>query len=1729
MMISNTTPLIITQRPNTPFSKRRVPDRLAIDNSFTARAEPVKRGARTKSGGSIADARRIAQLRLRHRAKSTSAEGNEGHNRMIGLEDELTELTPDQRRLVERWLHEHAASAAHPPDAARIPRRHATDVCPLSFAQQQLWFLHHWETDAAAYNSPIAVRLSGSYDLATLARSLSAIVQRHEALRTTFVAPNGPPQQRIASATPLPLRRVDLDQLPVAVREQLIVLLAQAEVAQPFDLEHGPLLRAHALRLAADEHVLLITLHHIVFDDWSQGVLIRELLALYTAFRAGQPSPLPELPVQYADYAIWQRQQLHGRLLDDQLAFWTEQLRHAPALLDLPTDYPRPTLRSSRGATHVFMIPVSVTERLNQLSRQTGATLFMTLLAAFNVLLYRYSGQTDIVVGTPIAGRTEVELEELIGLFMNMLALRTNLAGNPRFRDLVQQVRTLALAAYAHQDIAFEQVLEALPSTRDLSRHPIFQTMLVLQNAPMPLLKRPGLTVQPLDVPRTTARFDLALFLREGAHELRGRVEYSTELFTPTTIQRMVGHFQLVLAGIVADPEQAIDALPLLTAAQQAQLLVEWNDTVAGVRDQGLGVGSFTADAWCVHELFAAQAVRTPDAIAVVFDGTMDDGRWTMDPISGLGAWWQEGRVPAPDPRPLTPDPCCLTYRELNARANRLACYLRARGVGPEMLVGICMERSLDMLVGILGVLTAGAAYLPLDPSYPQERLAFMLDDARVAVLITATNDERRTTNDERTLIDGLIVQRILSIQNRVPPRGESKIQNPEADNPAYVIYTSGSTGTPKGVQISYGALANLLASMRRRPGLTCDDVLLAVTTLAFDIATLELLLPLLVGARVVLLERTVAADGVGLSAALLRNRATALQATPATMRLLTAVWRGSPGVKLLCGGEALPRDLADQLLGSGAALWNMYGPTETTIWSTTHKLAIGAGPVLIGRPIANTQVYLLDRQMRPVPLGVVGELYIGGAGLARGYLHRPDLTAERFVPNPFAGDKETSRQGDKETEDTIGSSAFILPPSSFRLYKTGDLARYRPDGAIEYLGRSDQQVKLRGFRIELEEIAAVLRRHPAVRESVVMLREDVASDKRLVAYVIEGSGVRDRGSGSEDKEARRQGDKEDSDLLVSLSPGLTPQVPSFVTELRAFLAERLPAYMLPSEFVLFDALPLTPNGKLDRRALPPPDPGRRVVSQAFVAPRTAVEERLARIWASVLRRERIGVHDNFFEIGGDSFLSVQVVAKANQVGLHFSPRLLFQHQTIAAIAPLLEGRRAVSADQGLVTGPLPLTPNQALSFETHDPDRHIWNLAMLFESEQPLKPALLNRVVGTLLAHHDALRTCAIQEGDGWRQFIAPPAPSLPFSVVDLAALPSSAHPRAITGAVSALQSSFQLEQGPLLRVACFDCGPGVPGRLLILIHHTACDHYSAAILWQDFPMIYQQLLQGQPIQLPPKTTSIITYAERMRAYAQSGELDAELNYWLAPARRQVPLIPVDFRDGVHTGASACTIIESLSRAETDALQQLVANDNTQIIAIMLAALGQTCAGWATRTLLVDLEYHGRETPFDDVDLSRTVGWINFLFPLLLELAGAAGPTALLRTVEAQLGAVPQHGIGYGMLRYLRDDPLVAARFRALPQAQILLNYRGIQGPRLGSDMLALHPATESPGVSYSLKVVRQHLFLINIDIIEDQLRLQWTYSAQVHRRQTVMQLVQGFLAALRELPAALAHASDD
>ncbi|MFJ1538915.1 amino acid adenylation domain-containing protein [Micromonospora chalcea] len=916
--------------------------------------------------------------------------------------------------------------------AERLRQKKQRREFPASFSQQRLWFLEQLSPGSAAYNIPGAVRILGPLDLEVWRRCCNEITRRHEALRTTFTEVDGEPRQLVNATCEPEFTVVDCAHLRGPQGEAGIQELAREEFARPFDLADGPLLRVRFLRLGPQEHILLLTMHHIAADLWSMSVAIAEMVELYGVFAAGRESTLPDLPIQYVDYTVWQRQRLEGDALDADLEYWKTTLAGAPAALELPIDKPRPAVQSTRGGSRPFALPEPVMSRLRALSQREGATPFMTLLAAFQALLHRYSREDDIVVGVPVANRNRPEIERLVGYFVNTLALRTDLSGDPSFRELVGRVRQTCLGAFAHQEVPFERLVEELAPRRDLSRSPIFQVHFIFQNIPMPEFDVAGLRLEPVDVESSTARFDLELQVFDRPDGLTGWFEYNTDLFEPATVERMSRHLAQMVENLLADPDRPIDQVPMLAADEERDLRLRWNDTR---RDWPQPV--------CVPQRFAARAAATPHAPA------------------------------------LRTDRESLTYAELDGRSTRLARRLRRLGVTRETMVGICLERSADMVVAMLAVLKSGGAYVPLDPGFPPDRIALMLADSDLSVLLTSS--------DVLAGLGGVKAQPLcldLLGDELAAESAEPLDLDVRPDDLAYVIYTSGSTGRPKGVQVPHGALGNFLAAMGERPGVTADDVLLAVTTLSFDIAGLELLLPLVEGACVAVVSRQVAADGERLAAALDAFGATVMQATPSTWRmLLDAGWTGDPGLRVLAGGEALPAELAQRLLGRCAELWNMYGPTETTIWSAVAR--VDHGPISIGEPIANTELHVLDGSGHLVPPGVPGELHIGGAGLARGYLERPELTAERFVRHPFP----------------IGLGD--------RLYRTGDLVRRRADGSIEFLGRLDHQVKLRGFRIELGEIESVLERQPQVNQAVVTVREDTPGDQRLVAYVVAGADAR--------------------------------------------------------------------------------------------------------------------------------------------------------------------------------------------------------------------------------------------------------------------------------------------------------------------------------------------------------------------------------------------------------------------------------------------------------------------------------------------------------------------------------------------------------------------------------------------------------------------------------------------
>jgi len=1070
----------------------------------------------------------------------------------------------------------------------RVPplvRQDRRNVLPLSYAQERLWFLDQLGLPGAAYNVRLAVRLLGDLNEGALEQSFAELVHRHESLRTRFGVQAGVPHQLIDPVVDFKLHRVDLSNVSdPQLRERQLSELRRGEHQHRFDLSADLLIRVMLVRVAGRESVLLVTMHHIVADGWSVGILVRDLSAMYSAYIGGRPSRLPQLKVQYADYAIWQRRWIKGEVLQSQLKYWTDQLAGAPLQLQLPTDRSRPAVESFRGGTLKFHLPAKLIKALEELARRDGGTLFMAFLAAYQLLLSRWTGQQDIVVGSPIAGRKNREVEELIGFFVNTLALRTEVAEDLTFRQLLERVKVGTLGAYANQDLPFEQLVMKLRPERNLTRQPIFQVMLSLQNFPEEQLELPELTWEWSSIEHETAHFDLTLYLYGAPDGCLGVFEYATDLFDLGTIERMARHLRALLEGIIADSDSPIHRLPMLGEAEKQQLLIEWNATATSLNEI------------CVHEIFEEQVRRTPHAVAVVYEGES------------------------------------LTYAELNGRANQLARYLINRGVGPDQLVGVCIERSLGMVIGLLGILKAGGAYVPLDPTYPTERLTYMLEDA--APQLVLTQGELMGVLPDIKVEHILLDAKLKEIAGHIAGNVSATDLGMTVQNLVYVIYTSGSTGRPKGTEMPHRSMVNLIEWHRKCFGPFEGRRVLQFSALSFDVAFQEMFSTLCTGGTLVLLGEWLRRDARALTEFLITHSIETLFVPPLMLHSLAeysdiiSAARGTLQDIIVAGEQLRVTPEISNFFKrlNGCRLHNHYGPTETHVVTALTLTGDPDGwPPLpaIGSPISNTRIYVLDSRRQPVPVGVVGEIYIGGSGVARGYRARSDLTAGRFISDPFGADPNA------------------------RLYKTGDLGRWRANGTLEYLGRNDDQVKIRGYRIELEEVEAQLARHDQVKEAAVIAREDSLGQKRLVAYVT-----------SRDQH------------------GPT------VEKLREHLNGVLPEHMVPAAYVILKSLPLTPSGKLDRSALPAPNLG-AYVSRDYEPPNGEVECILAGIWQALLHVDRVGRHDNFFELGGHSLLGVKLIATiAERFAVTLSAIAVFQYPTVQQMAKIVESLRYVSAVQ---------------------------------------------------------------------------------------------------------------------------------------------------------------------------------------------------------------------------------------------------------------------------------------------------------------------------------------------------------------------------------------------------------------------------------------------------------------
>jgi len=1356
----------------------------------------------------------------------------------VMVSKEMAELSPEKLELLELLVNEESRGI---------------DTFPLSFAQQRLWFIDQLEPGNPFYNIAAGMVIKGALNTTALDQSFTEIVRRHEILRTTFPSMAGQPMQVIHPPFDLTVPVIDLQRVDQNEREAQALQLAESEAGQSFNLSQGPLISMKLLRMDEDAHTLLVTMHHIISDGWSIGVLIREVAALYESFIKGVESPLPELGVQFADYAAWQREWLTGEVLEKHLSYWREQLAGAPPVLELPTDRARPAVQTFHGAGYRFTLSESLTATLKAFSRRQDATLFMTLLAAFKVLLWRYSGQPSVVVGTPIAGRTQVEVEELIGFFVNTLVLRTEVSGELSFVELLQRVKEVALEAYAHQEVPFEKLVEELRPERSLSHTPLFQVMFALQNMQNEALALVGVEVKPWMVETRTTHFDLSLMMNDRGKQLVAEVGYNTDLFEESSVRRMLGHFEHLLEAVVAQPNQAVAQLPMLSDAERVQVVYDWNDTQR----------EYARDS-AVHKLFELQAEQQPEQLAVVCGERQ------------------------------------LTYGELNERSNQLGHYLRELGVGPDVGVGILMEHSLEMIIGVLGVLKAGGACVPLDISSPAERLTFMMEDIGAPILLTRQQLlHNLSLNDVRSVSLDTDWEVIASKSN----------QNPSVDlvndNLVYVLYTSGTTGKPKGVALSHRALSNLLDWQSQTSVLPRSAKTLQFASLSFDVSFQEIFSTLRGGGTLVVIDEDIRRDA-GRLLRHIRDEGVERLFVPfvvlqhlAEVSELEAIVPTSLN-EIITAGEQLriTEPIAEMFKKlNNAALYNHYGPSESHVVSSFALMGSPKNwPALppIGRPISNTQIYVLDNNLQPVPPGVVGELCIGGENLARGYWRRPELTAERFVPHPFS--------------ETGGE----------RLYRTGDMGRYQSGGDIEYLGRRDQQVKIRGHRVEVGEIEAVLGQHAGVEQVAVVLREAERTEKRLVAYVV----------------ARKE---------VELQVG----------DLRPYLRERLPEYMVPAAFVLLDQLPLTVNGKVDRRALPAPEAQRPDLEAGYVAPRSAVEKVLGEIWASILGVERLGVHDNFFDLGGHSLLATQVVSRVRHAfSIDLPLRKLFEEPSIAALAKIVEavliGEERLPAPPLCAAardGDLPLSfAQQRLWFiDQMDPGSATYHLASAVRLSGSLDIAALERVFTEVVRRHEALRTSfPTVASEPVQRIAAPKAFDLP--VIDLVQLMADAsleerREEALRIAGEESQRPFDLATGSLFRATLLRVAEQ-EHVVSLTMHHIISDGWSTAVLMREVASLYEAFARGEDSPLPELEIQYADYALWQREWLRDEVLERQLSYWREQLAGVAPVLelPTDrVRPAVQTFRGAVESF-SVSPALTEELKALSRAEGTTLFMTLLA-----------------------------------------------------------------------------------------------------------------------------------------------------------------------------------------------
>lgn len=1483
---------------------------------------------------------------------------------------------------------------------AAIGKRPIGINTPLSLGQQRLWFLQQLYPDNPFYHYADVLRLKGRLAEEHLRESFRQLAQKYAILRTTFPTDKGEAFQHIGEEAAIAFTTQDIRSLPAEQREVEAQAIALASASEAFDLETGPLTRVCLIQLTDNEYWMVLTMHHIITDKWSMGLLREDLAQLYAGLLAGNPVTLAPLALTYADYSYWERQQ---EVDPTHLAYWKKKLEGELPILKLPTDHMRPVKASFKGSFSVQAFSTELSAQLSQLCQQHNTTLFVLLLTAYKVLLYKYSGQKDIIVGTPFSNRDQLALQQLIGFFNDTLVLRSDLSAEPSFEELLQEVRSMVLTAFTHKKTPFEVLVRELSPERESSANPLFQVMFLFHKVPPTPSLGPELELehQPFDL--GVSKFDLTLYISEDQGQLSAIFEYATDLFDAPTIERMQGHLRVLLEAIVENPQQSIATLPILSGEEKQKILVDWNQN-----PQPIGAGT-------VHQLIEERAAAQPTQAAVVYEGA------------------------------------AMSYQELNERADVIARQLQAQGMGQGDIIGLYTERSLDMMVGILAILKAGGAYLPIDPEYPKDRIDFMLEDAEVKVVLC----QDKILNELSTRVDKLSLQARqhegnTSLPPLVPTTGN--------DHLAYIIYTSGSTGRPKGVQVTH---KNLLHSTQARfsyypqqPGR-----FLLLSSFAFDSSIVGIFWTLAQGGTLVLPKRRIEQDLEQMADLIASQQVTHTLLLPSLYRVLLqhiSTEKLQSLRTLIVAGEACSTALVRQHFETLPAveLYNEYGPTEASVWCTAHKVERedAERQVPIGRAIANAEIYILDANLAPVPVGVPGELYVGGAGITLGYLNRPELTQQHFIPHPFS--------------EEVGA----------KLYRTGDLARYRADGLIDFLGRADHQVKIRGYRIELSEIKETLVRVEGVKDALVVVQEEEGNN-RLIAYAIGDTSLAS------------------ADILKALGA-------------------QLPAYMVPAQLHVLTEWPRLPNGKIDRKSLPQPGEQQAADAASYVAPRSSIEQTLAAIWEEVLKRKQIGVHDNFFEIGGDSILSIQIIAKARKAGLAMAANQLFEHQTIAALSLFVaEAKAPPPADDQPLVGTVPLSPIQEWFFEEHQVAPHHWNQGIAFDLLQELPVSLLSKAVDYLVSRHDALRLQFEKENDQWSAaYLAPEAVNA-FQQFDLDDMSATAQATATQTKINEIQASFNLSAGQLFQVVYFSGHNETKSQLFLVAHHLIIDAVSWQILFDDLKTICSQLVANEAIDLPSKTLSFRDWSQYLQQSVKQGNWDQEIDFW----QQQVKAAPGLKSDAEGEWPTSEAKTETLSFRFSEALTTALVSEvpaayNTKTDEILLAALVLAMMEKTELAgLTLGLERHGREQLEDNFDFSASVGWFTAFYLLRLEAEKNTEIGTLIKNIKERVRQVPNGGIGYGVLRYLGAEKPDLAK-----EPDLVFNFLGQQdllsSPIFGNGRMLFEGARDPRSERY-------YRMEINAFILNNSLEFRWSYSTDFYQKKTIESLMEAFEKALGQV----------